>query len=378
MKRTGDDELSQKKIIEDKSSEIVVIDERTIRDRIYEVRGVKVMLDFELAEIYGYSTSRFNEQVSNNMDKFEGDDFCFYLTQGEFRELKNLISKNSTSSWGGRRKPPRAFTESGLYMLMTVLRGELATRQSRALIRIFRAMKDYIVETQGLVTQRDMIRLSLQTNENTEKIRRIQAVLGNQGQIVADQQLLLMKHDDLLAEALEQIGETVKRSDIALILKQFELPEECKEYLLREGYPAKADVTYMDIYSKAARSIYIIDNYINIKTLRLLQDVKPGVKVTVFSDNLRNHLHASDLADFQMEFPSISINFVTTGGMMHDRFIVLDYGCAEERIFHCGASSKDAAVKLTTAISEMMSEDMRDQMHLLIDQMKQNPPLNLR
>ena len=140
-------------------TEIAIVDARTIRDKIYEVRGVKVMLDFELAEIYGYTTSRFNEQVSNNIEKFEGDDFCFYLTQEEFSDLKNLISKKSTSSWGGRRKPPRVFTESGLYMLMTVLRGELATMQSRALIRIFRAMKDYITDTQGLATQRDVLRL---------------------------------------------------------------------------------------------------------------------------------------------------------------------------------------------------------------------------
>ena len=89
--------------------EIAVIDENTIRDKIYVVRGVQVMLDFELAEIYGYSTTAFNQQVKNNAEKFEGDDFCFYLTSEEF---KNLISKNLTSSWGGRRKPPQAFTES--------------------------------------------------------------------------------------------------------------------------------------------------------------------------------------------------------------------------------------------------------------------------
>ena len=134
----------------------------------------------------------------------------------------------------------------------------------------------------------------------------------------------------------------------------------------------------MDIYSKAKQSVYLIDNYINIKTLRLLQSVKPGVAVTVFSDNLRNHLHASDYADFQTEFPSIPVTFITTGGIMHDRFIVLDYGEKNERIFHSGASSKDAAVKLTTAISEMMSEDMKKHMHELIDKMKKNPPLVLK
>ena len=90
----------------DDSTEIAIIDENTIRDKIYIVRGVQVMLDFELAEIYGYSTTAFNQQVNNNSDKFEGDDFCFYLTQEEF---KNLMSKNLTSSWGGRRKPPRCF-----------------------------------------------------------------------------------------------------------------------------------------------------------------------------------------------------------------------------------------------------------------------------
>ena len=117
------------------------------------------------------------------------------------------MSKNLTSSWGRRRKPPRAFTESGLYMLMTVLKGDLETRQSRALIRIFRAMKDYIVETQDLVSQRDLLRLSLQTNENTEAIRRLQSWLDEQQKIVAEQQKLLLEHDDMLAEALTEITE---------------------------------------------------------------------------------------------------------------------------------------------------------------------------
>ena len=77
--------------------EVTIIDERTIRDKIYEVRGVKVMLDFELAEVYGYSTRAFNQQVKNNIEKFD-DDFRFQLTKDEFQ---NLMSKKLTSSWGG-------------------------------------------------------------------------------------------------------------------------------------------------------------------------------------------------------------------------------------------------------------------------------------
>ena len=115
----------------DNSSAIVLINEETIRDRIYVVRGQKVMLDFELASIYGYETKNFNRQVKNNSAKFDGEDFMFQLTADE---LKILRCKNSTSSWGGSRYLPYAFTEQGIYMLMTVLRGDLAIRQSKALI----------------------------------------------------------------------------------------------------------------------------------------------------------------------------------------------------------------------------------------------------
>ena len=349
------------------NTEIAIIDERTIRDKIYEVRGVKVMLDFELAEIYGYTTKAFNQQVKNNIAKFD-EDFRFQLTKEEFEILR---SKILTSSWGGTRYLPWCFTESGIYMLMTVLKGDLATQQSKALIRTFRAMKDYIVENQNLVSQRDLLRISMQTSENTETIRNVQ-------NIIMDQQKLLLEHDDKLADVLEQLNDTVKSSEISPFLLDFSKPEDQREYLLMNGQPAKADETYIDIYSKAKQTVYIVDDYINIKTLRLLQNVKSGVAVTVFSDNHYNLLHASDYADFQIEFPGIPVTFQTSAGMMHDRFIVLDYGTSDERIFHCGSSSKDAGVHRTTAISEFASADVRTGMHTVIDKLRGNPPLLLR
>ena len=360
---------------EQQYTEITIVDERTLRDKIYTIRGVKVMLDFELAEIYGYETKSFNQQVKRNEGKFP-DDFRFRLSREEMDELvrsQNVTSRKPFQGQdGGTRYLPWAFTESGIYMLMTVLKGELATKQSIELIRVLQKMKDYIAETQGLVTQRDLLRLSMQTTENTEAIRSIHTMLE-------EQQKMLLEHDDKLVDAFERISETVKQSDLSPVMLKFDLPEDVqKEYLIREGQPVKADVTYMDIYSNAAKTVYIIDNYISIKTLRLLQNVKPSVKVTVFSDNLRNQLHLSDYRDFQTEFPAIPVDFITTGGIMHDRFIVLDYGEPEERMFHCGASSKDAAVKLTTAIMEIMSGDMKAQMHELIDRMKQNAPLALK
>lgn len=167
-----------------KKPEFSLIDEDLLKSRIYTIRGVKVMLDADLAEIYGYSTKDFNRQVKNNIEKFD-EDFRFQLTSAEVENLsrckictlepqnslnfansgqkdnlrcknctssdgdklepqKILRSKKSASSWGGVRYAPYAFTEQGIYMLMTVLKGEQATAQSKALIRLFKQMKDYI------------------------------------------------------------------------------------------------------------------------------------------------------------------------------------------------------------------------------------------
>lgn len=166
------------------NSGVAVIDSESIRDKIYEVRGVKVMLDFELAEIYGYSTKAFNQQVKNNIEKFD-DDFRFHITREELNELfmsqiktketvrsKNLTSRKDTvfcGQSGGIRYLPWCFTESGLYMLMTVLKGDLATRQSKALIRTFRAMKDYIIENRDLVGRHEFTQLKLEVSQNKEK-----------------------------------------------------------------------------------------------------------------------------------------------------------------------------------------------------------------
>ena len=114
---------------------MILIDEASIKDRIYTIRGVKVMLDFDLAEIYGYTTKAFNQQVRNNNDKFD-DDFRFQLTKKcyllgvLFSELDELVRCNNFTSRtekmfkgqsGGTRFFPYAFTEQGIYMLICLL-----------------------------------------------------------------------------------------------------------------------------------------------------------------------------------------------------------------------------------------------------------------
>ena len=128
------------------NKEIMIVDENNIKDKIYLIRGQKVMLDFDLAEIYGYETRKLNEQVKTNIERF-GPDFMFQLKKSEWESI--LRSKNRTAKIlsSKRRYLPYAFTEQGIYMLMTVLKGELATKQSIAIIRLFKAMKDYMAET---------------------------------------------------------------------------------------------------------------------------------------------------------------------------------------------------------------------------------------
>ena len=351
-------------------SEIAIVDERTIRDKIYIIRGVKVMLDFELAEIYGYETKNFNRQVRNNAAKFEGDDFMFRLTRDELKELsrcKNFTTIQTKGVKGGSPYLPYAFTEQGVYMLMTVLRGDLAIQQSRALIRAFHAMKNYIVENQGLLTQHDYLRLSMQVSDTQQTVHAIQAQL--------------VEHEDRLNTVFTQMSDTVRKSEISpfmLDLAKKADEDHPKEFLILNGQPAKADETYISIYSQAKHGIFIIDNYVSIKTLRLLHSVQNGVTVTVFSDNLGNQLHAHDYADFQTEFPSIPVSFRQTCRTTHDRFIVLDYGTCDEKVFHCGASSKDAGIRLTTVISELTDKQLLNGFRGLIKKLMANPALTLR
>ena len=104
-----------------------------------------------------------------NIDRFD-ENFRFQITDSEF---KNLRSKISTSSWGGTRYLPYAFTEQGIYMLMTVLKGELAVRQSKALIMLFKEMKDFIIQSQNIISRPEFFKLSIQTQSNTEDIKQI-------------------------------------------------------------------------------------------------------------------------------------------------------------------------------------------------------------
>ena len=303
----------------DERNEILIVDEQSLRDKIYVIRGQQVMLDFDLAEIYGYETRYFNRQVQNNIERFRGNDFMFQLTKEEF---ENLMCKNFTSSRGGRRKLPYAFTEQGIYMLMTVLRGELAIEQSRTLIQLFKSMKDYIIENQQLmITQRDYMVLAQKVERNTENIREIKDKLDN----------------------------VVTKADLSDFMKLFDSGIEHDEILILDGEPFKADLAYQKIYRRAKRKLMVIDDYISTKTLHHLLHSKAAVKLTIISDNkARPPLKLAEYNDFLKENPGRSIDFITTSNKAHDRYIILDFNTKDMKVYHCGASSKDAGKRITT------------------------------
>ncbi|MBR1684718.1 MAG: ORF6N domain-containing protein [Clostridia bacterium] len=197
----------------DADGEIAIIDERTIRDKIYIVRGVKVMLDFEVAEIFGYTTRAFNQKVRNNAARFD-EDFRFQLTYEEVTELSRskYLTTMQAGKKGSRTSLPWAFTESGVYMLMIVLQDDLAVQQSKTLIRIFRAMNDCIAENQGLLIQHDVMLLSKQALDIQQTVRAIQAQL--------------VEHEDRLNTVFTQMSDTVRKSEISPFLLELAKKED--------------------------------------------------------------------------------------------------------------------------------------------------------
>ena len=289
------------------TNELMIIDPTNIKNKIYEIRGQKVMLDFELAEIYGYETKNFNRQINNNIVKFPPD-FMFRLNSEEFNDI--LRCKNFTSSWGGKRYLPYAFTEQGIYMLMSVLRGELAVQQSIQIIRVFKQMKDYLVESGQLV---------LNTNSYLET-----------------------------KFALQEARLYSVESRLDILMNAFKEPDALSHLLILDGERIDASVAYEQIFSSAKKSVLLIDDYISVKTLQRLKACSKDIEITLITDNKsKNKVTNGDINDF-MSDTGIDIRLISSNGRFHDRYIVLDYKNESEIIYHTGSSSKDAGNKIST------------------------------
>ncbi len=304
------------------------------------------MLDYDLAEFYGYEVKALNQQVKRNIDRFP-EDFMFQLKKEEVPKdfsKSQIVTLNEKGDKRGTniKKMPYAFTEQGIYMLATVLKGQLAEQQSIFIMRAFREMRHYIKQNQQFVTPSELRLVTAKVSEISVQVAGIVDWKN--------------KSEDRF--------DNIQRS-IDALSENFVLEKNFKNFVIYKGQKVEADAAYIDIYQQAKKSIYVVDNYVNTKTLQLLSQKQEGVEIVLFTENghgKKGFLSTAVVNDFLQEYPPLRIK---PNADCHDRLIVLDYGEPTEQAYHCGASSKDAGKKLC-AINIIIETSM---IHPVIDKL---------
>ena len=326
------------------NTELMTIDD--ICNRVYVIRGQQVMLDYDLAEFYGYEVKALNQQVKRNIDRFP-EDFMFQLKKEEVPKefsKSQIVTLNEKGDKRGTniKKMPYAFTEQGIYMLATVLKGQLAEQQSIFIMRAFREMRHYIKQNQQFVTPSELRLVTAKVSEISVQVAGIVDWKN--------------KSEDRF--------DNIQRS-IDALSENFVLEKDFKNFVIYKRQKFEADAAYIDIYQQAKKSIYVVDNYVNTKTLQLLSQKQEGVEIVLFTENghgKKGFLSTAVVNDFLQEYPPLRIK---PNADCHDRLIVLDYGEPTEQAYHCGASSKDAGKKLC-AINIIIEKSM---IHPVIDKL---------
>lgn len=162
-----------------------------------------------------------------------------------------------------------------------------------------------------------------------------------------EQDRRLLEHDhkiDSLFEAMDR-----RESDLKKVMENIIDPSTYRHFLILNGQKLEADVAYAQIYGMAKKSVLIVDNYVDVKTLNLLRNVRKGVSILIASDRY-TRLTDDMLNDYRAAMPGISIDKVSALHKFHDRYILVDFKTKSEKLYHCGASSKDAGNKITTIV----------------------------
>jgi len=266
-----------------------VINVDTIQNKIYNIRDMQVMLDRDLAELYGVETKRINEQVKRNIERFD-DDFMFMLTK---EELENWKSQNeiSNSIKMGLRKPPLAFTEQGVYMLATVLKSKVAVDVTKQIMRTFAKMKSFLKNNSSVFSRFERI----------------------------EQRLYL--HD----EKIDKLFKAIEDKSI-----------KPKQGIFFDGQIFDAYEFIADIIKSAKKEIILLDNYID-ETVLTLFSKNQNIKVTIYTKNISKQLKL-DLEKYNSQYTPIEIKKFD---ISHDRFLIID----EKELYHIGASLKDLGKK---------------------------------
>jgi len=273
-------------------SEYALIPIEILQKMIFTIRGVQVMIDRDLAELYQVENKRLNEQVKRNSSRFP-ETFRFQLTDSEKKEL--VANCDRFEGLKHSSVNPYAFTEQGVSMLSAVLRSETAIQVSIRIINAFVEMRKFLVANASLferleTVEKRQLSFEIKTDENFEKV-----------------------------------------------FKALESQEEPRQGIFYNGQVFDAYTFAADLIRSAKKSLVLIDNYIDDSVLTLFSKRKKGVKAKLFTKTISKQLKL-DLQKHNEQYPEIEVK---TFAEAHDRFLILD----ESTVYHIGASLKDLGKK---------------------------------
>jgi hypothetical protein len=269
---------------------LTIIDDISIKDKIFVIKNTQVMIDKDLAELFGTTTKAFNQAVNRNIDRFPSD-FKFQLNETEKNKLVTNCDrfktlKHSTSN-------PYAFTEQGVSMLSAILKSDIAIETSIRIIREFVNMRKFVSQNNYLFQRMDILE---EKQKNTDQ-----------------------KVDEIL-NAIESKDTTIKQG------------------VFFEGQFFDAYIFISDILKNAKKSITLVDNYIDEKTLlHLASKTNKDIKISIITKSISKELKL-DIEKYNKQNNNLSIYEYKNS---HDRFLILD----NKIIYHLGASIKDLGNK---------------------------------
>ena len=303
---------------------------QTIENKIFTIRDVQVMLDKDLAELYGVETKVLNQAWKRNIERFP-EEFCFQLTKEEVEILRSqfatsrsqIVTLNTEDSFlksqivtskkenrGGNRYLPYAFTEQGVAMLASILKSETAVKVSIQIMNAFVQMRHFISANGSLFARLDSV--EKKQIETEEKLNR---------NIVQFHEKL-----DVHEKNFEKVFDALEAADLP------------KQGVFCDGQIFDSYEFMSDLIRKAKTSIVLVDNYVDDTVLSMLDKRKSGVSATIYTQSISKQL-TLDLQKHNAQYAPIDICLIKN---FHDRFLFLD----EKSIYHIGASVKDLGKKV--------------------------------
>ena len=278
-----------------------------VEKMIQVIRGKQVLIDRDLARLYGVETKALNQAVKRNIERFPERN-CFQLTALEYTNWKsqsvmsdintkdeNLKSQIVTSSWGGTRKMPFAFTEQGIAMLASVLHSETAVRVSLQIMDAFVAMRHFMMQNGGFINR-----------------------LSNVEAKILDQDRKNIEYD----RKFDEVFEAMDRNELQ------------SKGLFYNNQEFDAYVFVCGLIRQAKKRIVLVDRYVDEKTLAMMLKREKGVSVTIYTYD-KSKVFEVDLATYNAQYADCPIEILPCYGM-HDRFLFID-----DVSYHFGASLKD-------------------------------------